>query len=769
MRRDLALVSAFLLVAGDFPEAAIAQSAMPEARNTSELPPVRVTTPEKKKKNTSQPAKKSVTERDNNGPAPSALADKTPKDPASEGVADYVVTQSVTGAKVPTSILDIPQSVAVVPKKIIEEQDPRSVTAAAQNVAGVSSAYPSYYPLDYMNSLYVRGFQVSATLRDGMWDPTPQGNSWLGNVQRIEVVKGPAGLLNGVYTGDIGGIINIVTKKPTEERAYTFEETVDSFGTRTVKVDINQPISQNWAMRVNLEEGVYENFPNRSEYEKRAGSVVLQGKITPDDTVLLSYEKRWQEAQPYSGTPGYVSVGSGASATLFRLPQQGLSFNFYDPRSYWTFESDTVRAEYTHSFNSNWTFRSAAQYTTTARSMVSITASPIYSAGTVKYRESYSEIHMGPVEDIDTDNLINGKFALFGFNNDLTVGVRYTKDWFDMNMSAPTTSFSTYTFTDINNPAWYKPIVGLHRSIWGYSEMSQINGYVNELLSITSKLKLSAGFNYTDYNSWSQSGMSASSQSGSGVDGDGTAKRIGLIYEMIPGTALFADYATTFKPQGNNVTTDGTIQQFSPLQGDQYEIGVKTDIGRRAVVTAALYQLTLENQLQSDPDPTKATLGYEVESGKTRSRGVELDGTYNVLPGWNLLTSYAYTNAKIIDSESYLVGSVVPHVPEHSFKLWTTYEFDSGKLEGLTVGGGMRAVSSSTTNLVSQSSPNLVATLPGYAEFDLMASYKIDPKWKVSLNLNNIFDRRYYESATSYTWLYPGAPFNAVLRVKTTF
>lgn len=441
---------------------------------------------------------------------PSALADKTPKDPAKEGINDYIVTQSVTGSKVPTNILNVPQSVAVVPAKVMEEQDSRSVVGALQNVAGVSSSYPAYFPLDYMNSLYIRGFQVSATLRDGLWDPTPFGNSWLGDVQRIEVVKGPSGLLNGAYTGNIGGVINVVTKKPLDQPAYTFEETVDFFGTRTVKVDLSQPLSENWAMRVNLEDGVYEGFANHSEYDKQAGSVVLQGKLTPDDALLLSYEKRWQKSDPYSGTPGYVQSGSGASATLVALPQQGLNFNLYDPRSYWTFDSDTLRAEYTHAFNANWTFRSLAEYTTTSRDMYSITASPSIPAsgpnkGKVVYTESFQEIRMGPVDDVDTDNLINGKFAVLGHDNDLTLGVRYTKEWYDMNMegTTPTNLFGQYTFTNPAQPLWGEPVTGLHQYMYGDSHTSQTNAYANDLFSITSKLKLSAGINYTWYETFS--------------------------------------------------------------------------------------------------------------------------------------------------------------------------------------------------------------------------------------------------------------------------
>ncbi|MDR3436088.1 TonB-dependent siderophore receptor [Telmatospirillum sp.] len=689
-----------------------------------------------------------------------------------EGFTDYVVTKSTTGSKVETKNIDVPQDIVVIPHKIIEDQNNRSVTAAVQNVAGIFDTYPSYYALDQMTSLYIRGFNISSTLRDGLWDPTPFGNSWLGDVERIEVLKGPAGLLNGVYSGDIGGVVNVVTKKPLLNPAYTFESEFDSFGTRAIRADLSQPLTANkdWLMRVNLEEGVYGGFADHSDSEKRGGSAILQGKLTDDDAITVSYEKRWQQTDPYSGIVGYVQKGSGTAASLLRIGSYSDSRNLYDPRSDWTYETDTARGVYEHAFNANWRFVSSNQYTVTSRDVISITASPtVTTRGSVLYTESFQEIKMGPVNGLDTDNLINGKFSTFGLANDLTFGLRYADDWFDMNMLRPTNSFSSYTFSNQDNPSWYHPIVGVHQYMWGQSDTSQFDSYVNDVLSLTDRLKLSAGFNWANYYTSSQSGMSPSSQSRSSNSGDGIGWRAGLIYELLPGTALFGDYSTTFKPQSNNVTLDGSIQMFDPLTGDQYEVGVKSDIGDRASVTFALYQLALENQLQSDPDPARSRLGYEVNSGKQRSRGVELDGTYNLRAGWDLLTSYAYTNAKILRSDSYVYGSAVPNVPSHSARLWSVYEFQNGPLEGFGFGGGIRAVSSRTSTLVSKTTPNLYATLPGFATIDALAYYRLTPAAKITLNVNNLLDHRYYETASGYAALYPGAPLNGTLRLKVTF
>lgn len=690
-----------------------------------------------------------------------------------EGFKDYVVKKSATGSKVETETIDVPQDIVVVPAKLIEDQNLRSVTDAMRDVAGVYSTYPGYYSLDsYATNTYIRGFQVSSTLRDGLWDPTPQGNSWMGDVERIEVLKGPSGLLNGAYSGDIGGIINVVTKKPLTDPAYTFESEFDSFGTRAIRTDLSQPLTENkdWLMRVNLEDGVYGGFAKRSDSEKRAGSIVVQGRLTDDDAITVSYERRWQEANPYAGIVGYAQKGS--SDALVRIGGYSDNQNLYDPRSKWSYDSDTARAVYQHDFNPDWSIQSSNQYTVTSRDVLSISANPsVSSAGVTTYKQSYSNIRMGPVNAVDTDNLIHGKFQAFGLKNDLISGVRYADSWYDMNVGTTNNSFASYTFSDIDSPNWGQPIVGPHRRIWGYSDVSQADAYVNDVLSLTDRLKISSGVNWANYYSYSRSGMTQvpSAQGSTSYSGDGVAWRTGLIYELIHGTALFGDYSTTFKPQGTNSTDDGVIQTFDPLTGEQYEIGVKSDVTDRASVTFALYQLTLENQTQADPDPTRASLGYEVNSGKQRSRGVELDGTYNLRPGWDLLTSYAYTDAKILGSDTYVYGSAVPNVPKHSASLWSVYEVQSGDLKGFGFGGGVRGESSRTTNLITKANRDLYATMPGFATLDAVAYYRLTPNSKLTLNVNNLLNHRYYETASSYTWLYPGAPINATLRLKVTF
>ncbi|MDR3763916.1 MAG: TonB-dependent receptor [Acidobacteriota bacterium] len=693
--------------------------------------------------------------------------------PDAPGKKDYVVTSSTTGSKAELPDSWVAQDVVIVPAKVLDDQNITSAVGAEVNVAGVTNTYPSYYPLDAQGSTYIRGFAVSQTLRNGLWDSQSNGNiGWLGSVDQIEVLKGAAGLEYGTYWGGIGGVLNLITKKPLTVPRYSFQVNTDSYGSWGLGADLSQPLTRNkkWLARVNLNIGDTVLFARNFDYTKRDASIIVQGALSSKDAVTFEYERRWQTGNPYSGLPGYGLVSS--TGALKSFGNLSTWINLYSPSSHWTYNAHDVHAAYEHRFNQNWRVHWGGSLTRTGRETPQILATPSYnSTGTIiTYNESFGDIHMGPELTWDSDAMLEGHFNLGNVKNVMTAGYRFSKGGYHMNMFSSALS-GTKSFTDPENPVWATHGTPA-RYVWGLYWERQQDLYVSDVAALTSKLRITAGINYTPaWKSADEFGMSVTkAQNSLSTETDsGKSWRVGAMYDLLPSTTMFADYATTFYPNSSNTTNTGVIQNFDPLTGAQYELGVKSAITKRFNLTAAIYKLQLNNMIVSDPDPTLATEGFEVSAGHTHSRGFELDGKYRLGKGWDLLTAYAFTDVREGNNASYVVGSTVPNVSKETLRIFATHEFTGGTLKGLEAGAGVTAASRFTSNLVPSTTPTRYVTLPAYGTVDAMLGYKFAKHYRVIANVTNLFDHRYTTSASSYGWFFPGAPVTATFRVQSTF
>lgn len=163
--------------------------------------------------------------------------------------------------------------------------------------------------------------------------------------------------------------------------------------------------------------------------------------------------------------------------------------------------------------------------------------------------------------------------------------------------------------------------------------------------------------------------------------GDAFSPRLGIVYQPIPDISLYASYSRSFTPT-IGTAVDGS--SFQPERGTQYEIGVKADLNDRLATTLALYDLTRSNVATEDPNNP----GFRIQTGEQRSQGIELTIGGEVLPGWNIIAGYAYTDTRITEDNTFDEGNRL-YAPEHAFNLWTTYQIQSGNLQGLRIGIGL--------------------------------------------------------------------------------
>ncbi|MEM1370198.1 MAG: TonB-dependent siderophore receptor, partial [Cyanobacteria bacterium P01_H01_bin.15] len=233
--------------------------------------------------------------------------------------------------------------------------------------------------------------------------------------------------------------------------------------------------------------------------------------------------------------------------------------------------------------------------------------------------------------------------------------------------------------------------------------------------------------------------------------------RIGLVYQPIETIALYANYSQSFRP---NTGTSATGETFEPEQGEGFEVGVKAELlGGNLLATLAYFDITKQNVLTTDPN----NLFASVATGEQRSQGIELDIVGQILPGWNIIANYAYTDARITEDNTNPVGNRLFNSPRHSAGLWTTYQIQQGDLQGLGFGLGF--------NYVGNRAGDLANTFEADGYFLTNAALFYERKdWRFGLNINNLFDANYISSTGSRTLgNAPGAPLSVVGSVSVQF
>ena len=230
-----------------------------------------------------------------------------------------------------------------------------------------------------------------------------------------------------------------------------------------------------------------------------------------------------------------------------------------------------------------------------------------------------------------------------------------------------------------------------------------------------------------------------------------------MVYQPSKSVSLYTSYSQSFNPtQGFNPDR----KAFEPTKGIQYEVGIKADfVESRLSTTLAVYQITKTNVTTVDPNNSD----FSIQVGEQRSRGVELDVTGEILPGWKAIASYAYTNAEVTKDNIYPVGNRLEDVPDNQASLWTTYELQNGDLKGLGFGLGLFYVGTRAGDLDNS------FELPDYLRTDAAIYFRRDAL-KAAINIRNLFDTEYYSSSGGLrTFVRTGAPFTIIGSISWEF
>lgn len=663
-----------------------------------------------------------------------------------EGVNNYVVTRSSTGSKTESETKDIPQTVTAVGQKVIEEQHANTIAKVLANVAGVYTNTGVWNPQANLNpSFSIRGFTSNNYYFDGLYDPAGVAG-WTGNLDRVEVLKGPSSLFFGEMQP--GGVINYIAKKPLPEESYSFGLEYGSWGSRSVSLDASIPLTQDgsWLSRTIISTDRLKQFQKDVHNKHFNGSLIVQGKPRNDTT--YTFQAQYNHYDLAGGYIGSLPVIGTIIAPHRLVPYDA---NYYDPgqRHYYIGRALSARVDY--QLNDIWTVTSALRYSSTHNDRSYLGderwVNGDYTTGKIL---SYYSWDIYKADSYAWNTSANAKFTTGGLAHNAVLGY----EWSKYKQTWPVSAGATLTPVDYLHPV-FDPQPDVEASPWRATSIYRHNIYAADTVAVSDRLKISGGLSRSSY---------SETVDGSGGSTSATTYRIGSTYESSPGLTWFIGYGTSFDYNAARTVRAGGqavgTQTFEPQKGRQVEGGIKFNLSDKASLTLSRYSIRQTNIIHNLG--TNANTNYQL-IGEQASRGYELDLSYQVKPGWNLLVAYSNNDSTVAKNPQnpQYVGKQFVAVPRQTFRLWSTYEIQGGAWQGLGFGGGITHVGKRSFDTLN------TIWVPRYNVIDAVVYYKAKD-WKYSLNVYNLTDRKYYPEQTGVS-VYAGTPRSYTLRAERSF
>ncbi|MEL6263847.1 MAG: TonB-dependent siderophore receptor [Cyanobacteria bacterium J06626_6] len=644
----------------------------------------------------------------------------------------YNPSRSSTATGTDTPLRDIPFSIQVIPEEVLEDRNVTELGDALETAGGVVSEGTRGTGL-FGPGFIIRGFPVfEGIFRDGVPAITT-GPLSTNDVERVEVLRGPASILFG--QGEPGGIINLVTKKPISEPFYEVSASAGSFDSYSGAVDLSGPFTETSDVRyrLNLSYENYGSFRDFVDGERFQVSPRLAWDIGPNTSLDVYSQYTYDRETVDEGIP-FFSDGTPAVPNDRFLGEDFGEF---------TQDQFNIGYRLNHNFSDNWSISHNAQY---------LEYQPLRY---YPFVDSFDEV-TGEAERVEyaaddafrrifTNAEVRGQFNTGPAQHQLLFGIEYRHEDAEQafQFSEPFASINAF------DPIYTDETYEIDSEFFRDDTVDTIRVYLQDQIDITPELILlvGVGFEYADQFRTEQN-EGEPRQEFEQTD-EAFTPRVGVVYQPIDPLSLYASYTTSFNPSfGTERNPDDSA--FEPEEGRQFEVGLKADLSNRLSLNLAAFDIRRQNVTTPDPDDPL----FSVQTGEVASRGIELGVNGEILPGWNVTAAYTYLDAFVSEDNTDIEGNRLVNVPDNQFSLWTTYEIQTGDLEGLGLGLGFfyvdeRAGDSANT-----------FELPDYFRTDAALFYKRD-NWRAQLNFENVFDIEYFTSTNYGSSLYvnPGAPF----------
>jgi catecholate siderophore receptor len=732
-------------------QAAGAQQSLPQE---GQLPPIEITAPQAKRRANAVPAHRadrSVQRRQSQaarGPEPQAAPKPAfaESQDARTGTVGIYANSTAVATKANTPLIDIPQSVAVVTKDFIRDQNFQSLTDVTRYVPGVAV----HQGEGNRDELVIRGVDSSANFFVNGFRDDVQYFRDLYNTQSIEVLKGPSALIFGRGAG--GGLVNRTLKEADGTRVYEATMQTGSYGDRRVSVDAGQAVNENVAARFNAFYEGSDTFRDFGKLERYGINPTLTLKPDDDTKVKLSYEFYHDFRLADRGNP---SLGVPGGATRFNPTQpfapNGDLTTFFGSPLYNNahVEVQTGMAVIEHDFGNGLTVKNSSLFADYDRGYRNV-----YPGGAVAPNLTTLSLNAYQNTTNRTNAFNQTDFVYKGATGPVLHTVAFGTEFgrqsgISLRNSGVFPKNGNKSFDVVNpfSPTYFGPVAFTHLATDANSKyrLNIASGYVQDQVEVTRWLQFVAG---ARYDSFDLSALDQNTNTLRSRTDEKISPRAAVIVKPIENLSFYGAYSISYLPaSGDQFSTlnTGTLI-LEPQKFENTEVGAKWNILPKLQLTAAVYELNRTNVPIADPSGS----GLFFPTGSHKIRGLETALTGYVTPDWQSTFGYAYTDARIASdtSATIVAGNRVQLVPYNQFAWWNKYKINPTWSAALGVIYFSDSFASSDDTV----------RLPGFVRVDAGAYAQINEIWRAQLNIENVFNKGYWATADGNNNISPGQP-----------
>lgn len=651
---------------------------------------------------------------------------------ASEESKSYTIKKSAGATRLDTSLKETPQSISVVTRQQLDDFRITTINDALDFATGVKvervETDRTYYT--------ARGSDITNFQVDGIGTPFANGLVFgdidMASYDRVEILRGANGLLTG--TGNPSATINFIRKRPTNQFQAKVDATLGSWDNRRLDADISSPLNADGSVRGRLVVANQntDSYLDRRSVEKNSIYGIIEADISDDTSVAFGHTYQQNDANSNIWGALPLLYSDGTKRHYKRSDSTAPNW------SYWDVDNNNTFAELTHEFKNGWSVK--GQLT---RKEVTSKARLFYIFGN---EDKATGLGLGAqageyrdnAQDLIADIYAKGPFEFGGRQHELVVGT----SWSRTNSTEQEKFGGLFAFTSFDSIATTPKPTFVASGNFADTQVKRNNSYAAAKFNVTDNLKLTTGASLLSYELEGVSyGVDQNAEANSKV-----TPYAGVVYDLTKEHALYGSYTGIYNPQ---IEVDKNLKPLEPLQGKNYEVGIKSELFDKKVNTSfAIFKTVQENVAeQIGVIGTKAI--YQGIDANTK--GYEMDVAGELTDRLNVSAGYT----RLISIKNNSGDNVIPYTPRQLAHVSVVYQVPY--IPKLKVGANLNWQSDVHADI-----GTVRYKQDSYATLNLMANYEIDKHWSTALNLYNVTDEKYL---ASFKWInygqgYYAAPLN---------